>query len=451
MSRVLLVGLLALLLATPAAAQEEEDGPSGPLGKWTQQDEEQYQRFFRYHRRCEGKIAAGQWSEARAFLKPQVWFIDRFVQRQLADHPKAKEISRLYASCRRRIEARSKTDPGAETSGASYAAPLARGKGRSQTDPGALAALLRDASQLNLREGSYALDKPLAWKGSRLTLRGGYDDAFAEAQPIARPSVIGGRKPRSRGGPLACFDSQGTLHLEGLVFDAGAINRYGAKGLTLRSSPRAPVCELRCSGSVVLRRCVFLNGSGGGLRIIASGQADCRLEHCLFVGGVGPGLLLEGADAEFHVSRCTFALLERPGAKAVAAALTLRSGRLRARSNLFAGCPAGFELPADGVGRVRLYDNAVVALDGPFLRLGKRELSADQTQREVDLDDAEGNRDRRLKVRLGWDRAALLGYLARAGKLQPEQRSWLEAFARKGGAKPQAARWLRATPPARPG
>lgn len=109
-----------------------------------------------------------------------------------------------------------------------------------------------------------------------LALLGGYDAEFNARDPWANPtrfSLDGDEKAKGRpsGKILYSEENSDGLVLDGFVFDGFTWNNYKEGSLDLKTSPLAPLIELRGNKApLTIRNCLFLNGSENGAAISAS-------------------------------------------------------------------------------------------------------------------------------------------------------------------------------------
>ena len=154
-----------------------------------------------------------------------------------------------------------------------------------------------------------------------LTLLGGYDAEFSARDPWKNPTrFLLTPEERVKGIPegtiLGSEENSDGLLLDGFVFDGATYNTYTSEGsLDVKTSPRAPLVDLRGGRAITVRNCLFLNASGSAIHIACpSGVFENNVVlntsgAAVVIRGDGPGpwlvsnnTLLFAADATARAS-----------------------------------------------------------------------------------------------------------------------------------------------------
>lgn len=191
--------------------------------------------------------------------------------------------------------------------------------------------------------GAWEIDRP------RVTILGGYDRDFAVREPWSRPTVFGFNpdyEGASESNLLYGRDDHRGVVLDGLVIDGSGRNRYevkpprGSAGGLMMVGPLASFS----SPEVVIRNCVFVNSSTGGVQLSGEGT---RFENNLVLNHRGQATLdlreIRGAVKPIFVTGNTFAFIhdetDPPMGRGGEKGLAIRvGGPAEITDNAFAAC-----------------------------------------------------------------------------------------------------------------
>ena len=179
-----------------------------------------------------------------------------------------------------------------------------------------------------------------------LTVLGGYSPDFATRTPWRTPTILAARaglRVQHEPNMLQGLGEHAGLVLDGLFFDAADRNDYDEQGgLRSTSYGDGPIASLR-GERIVVRNCVFANGSAGAVELGGNGG---RFENNLVTNFAGLGLLTvrDSDDQDPIVVRGnTFCFAhddsDPPRGEGADKAIGIRvNGPVTIEQNLFVGC-----------------------------------------------------------------------------------------------------------------
>lgn len=441
---VLLVAILSLLSATPAAAQPKD---------WPAQQDLALLGCRNWGRACEEQLRVGNWAEARRKLAAMSARLEQLKTDGFEDDLRVVKLTAEHALLRHWLSSKRTTPPvsAGRAKRIRYVrqAGGTRRGGQTATVParslwGVLAGS-RPGDEIRLHGPLHGKPRVRVTEGrtKRLSLSGGWDRNFDVRDPVATPTVLAVDQKRGPSGHVLRLSGIDSAVIDGLVIDQRGQNAYDAKGdLVPARSHRAPTLSVSFRKTLVISNCVFVNGLLGGLivRGLAPG-ATATIENCVFLNCSRRGLFVSGKGARFIVRDCTFALTHPLDGRGGAAIELGAEGRLEAQRNVFAYGRAALASFA-GNRRIRLTGNLAHALTDAFLLTGTtdRPMRSALDAKDLPVESAEGNRTADPGLQLA--RTPLLRFLrgTDAGRLDPDlrDRELLRLSARPAPRKPPA-------------
>lgn len=320
--------------------------------QWNPSDDSRLQSFIKRFEYLRQHILHQEWEQAESQFKNMDSTYEDWKKRGLENDPKLTEVLQTYKNYKLRVETRTSYDPATKTT---LYVQLEKGdakKGGTLEKPAKfLWRVLKETAPGNeiliagpifgqLGCGSEKIEIP------HLTLRGGYSSDFSQWNPIQYPTRLA-RSKESQIAPnflmLEVLEGIGTV-IDGLVFDQSVHNTYDEKGLV--TSPSMPLLQISqlASGQAIIRNCVFINGSEGGLDIKNPSEGGKMIvENCLFLNCVRYGVNFDGgASTEFVLRNNTFALIhaknDGSGRGPGSAIILGYRGKIEIEQNLFVYC-----------------------------------------------------------------------------------------------------------------